>query len=251
MVEPTFSKTGIPTLPRILGIRTPTTGLLNGCLTMLALSFLPRLICSRIWCTLSERLRRLSRKAGSPFGGQESFGYRYVYVDYSINCELSFKFNELLTSIVWSWQGVGDRQNPDTRPLWLTFGENTARTWEGFRDAFNPEYVDGTVPIIDNGSSKDNDLQSGKVYATEILKGRKAVNVEKGQGADDETFDCTPGAANPCLDAPNRHTNWDFFNFYGYDPNFFDDLKPEVATDEIFHWWANFPYDMHSAYEGT
>jgi len=150
--------------------------------------------------------------------------------------------------IIWV-QGVGDRQFGGD-PLWKTFGENTARVWEGFRDGFNQDYVDGTVPIIDNGSSGDNDLHSGKVYATQIVKGCKAINVEKGLGGDDESFDCNAGAANPCLDAPNKHTNWDLFNFYGYDPLFPDDLKPVGFTDKIFRWWANFPTDMHSGYEG-
>lgn len=157
--------------------------------------------------------------------------------------------------VSFNWAGIiwiqGNADSKEGDPVWKVFGENTARVWDGFRDAFNPTYVDGTVPIVDTGSASKNTLKSGKEYATQIVKGCKAINVESGSVADDETSDdCVVSTSEPCLDADNRHTHPDFYNFYGYDPLVPDDLKPDGFVDKTFKWFAKFPTNLHSGHEG-
>ena len=94
-------------------------------------------------------------------------------------------------------------------------------------------------------------MKSGKECATEIVKGCKAINVEMGRGADDETdSSCTVTPGNPCTGSPNLHQDPDFYNTYGWDPNVPDELKPEGFVDKDFRWFVNFPIDLHSGYEG-
>ena len=146
--------------------------------------------------------------------------------------------------IIWV-QGNADKEEgfPD---VWKAFGENTVRVWEGFREVLGDD-----VPIIDNGSSTKNQLKSGKEYATQIVKGCKAKSIEWALASDDDTStECIPGATNVCLDAPNRHLNHAFFDFYGYDTKFPEEYKPDGATDKTFYWYVNFPINQHSAYEG-
>jgi hypothetical protein len=149
------------------------------------------------------------------------------------------------TGIVWV-QGQADRNTKD--PLWKLFGENTARVWDGFRDALG-----GDVPIIDTGSANKNTLKSGKEYATQIVKGCKAKNLEWSHGANDGTSGCVTTTSNPCLDSNATFFNPAFYDFYGYDPGIPEDLKPDGATSKTFHWWVSFGgenINLHSAYEG-
>jgi len=146
--------------------------------------------------------------------------------------------------IVWV-QGAGDKDQEDPM-LWKTFGENTARVWNGFR-----QEIGSPVPIVDQGSAVNNQLKSGKEYATQIVDGCQAVSVEFGSSADDDTSnDCVVSTKNPCLDAPNRHQDWSVFEYYGYDPNVPPELLPSGATSKTFDWFVRFPTNLHSAYEG-
>lgn len=146
--------------------------------------------------------------------------------------------------IVWV-QGVSDlKQEGD--PKWKTFGEDTARVWEGFR-----KEIGSDVPIVDSGASTHNQMKSGKEYATQIVKGCKATTVEIAISANDDTpNDCVVGPTNPCFDSPNMHQNYEVHNFYGWDPLVPDVSKPAGASSKTFAWWAKFPNNLHSAYEG-
>ena len=145
--------------------------------------------------------------------------------------------------IIWV-QGNGDSKEGD--PIWKTFGENTAQLWDALRDT-----IGASVPIIDQGSSTKSQLKSGKEYATQIVQGCKAKNIEWARSANDEdASDCVVGPGNPCLGENNTYVNPKFYNYYGFDPQVPEELKPPGSTSKTFHWWKNFPYDMHSAYEG-
>ena len=143
--------------------------------------------------------------------------------------------------IIWV-HGNGDSREGD--PIWKTFGENTAQLWDALRDT-----IGVSVPIIDQGSSTKSQLKSGKEYATLIVG--QAKNIEWARSANDEdASDCVVGPGNPCLGENNTYINPDFYNYYGFDPQVPEDLKPPGSTNKTFRWWKNFPYDMHSAYEG-
>jgi len=145
--------------------------------------------------------------------------------------------------IVWV-QGNADKDEDDPM-LWKTFGENTARVWDGFRDELG-----SAVPIVDTGGAANNYLISGKKYATQIVKGCRATNVEPMAAANDDTAICFPSVRNPCFDAPNIHRNLDIYDFYGWDPTFPSELKPVGASDKSFVWWKDFATNLHSGYEG-
>merc|ERR1711937_629234 len=121
-----------------------------------------------------------------------------------------------------------------------------ARVWNGFRE----ELGSGAVPIVDQGSAGKNQLHSGKLYATELVDGCQAINVEYGGTADDDTSFCDVGPSNSCFNATNIHRNNEIFEYYGYDPLMPDDLKPPNATNKTFAWYKEFGVDYHSAYEG-
>lgn len=146
--------------------------------------------------------------------------------------------------IVWV-QGNADR-DPNDPLLWKSFGENTARVWDGFRDELG-----SAVPIVDQGAAAKNQLKSGKKYATQIVKGCRAINVEAMTMADDDTAtDCIPSVINSCFGSPNIHRNLDVYDFYGWDPTFPSGLKPVGASDKSFVWWKYFATNLHSGYEG-
>jgi len=138
--------------------------------------------------------------------------------------------------IVWV-QGQGDLNAAGD---WKTFGENTARVWNGFR-----QHIGSDVPIIDTGSSTHNQLRSGKEYATQIVKGCKARNVEFALASNDDTsIDCVPGPGTLCPDAPNLHLNLGPFLYYGYDPAFPDAEKNcEICKD--YNWYRKYPINLH------
>mmetsp|Transcript_45667 Transcript_45667/g.110649 ORF Transcript_45667/g.110649 Transcript_45667/m.110649 type:complete len:502 (+) Transcript_45667:19-1524(+) len=144
--------------------------------------------------------------------------------------------------IVWV-QGQGDLKWGD----WKVFGENTARVWNGFRQHIGSD----DVPIIDTGCSTHNQLKSGKEYATQIVKGCKAKNVEFALASNDDTSDCVPGPTETCQDATNMHTNVGPSLYYGYDPRFPEaERLCQGASCKEFNWYRKFPENLHSAYEG-
>ncbi|CAJ1952939.1 unnamed protein product [Cylindrotheca closterium] len=147
--------------------------------------------------------------------------------------------------IVWV-QGQADLKGGD--PVWKLFGEGTARVWDGFR-----REVGRDVPIIDTGSNTHNQLQSGKEYATQLVKGCKAKNVEFALASNDDTAsDCVVSASTPCFDSPNLHLNAGPLLFYGYDPLFpAGERKCEDrSTCKEFEWYRKYPTNIHSGYEG-
>jgi len=142
--------------------------------------------------------------------------------------------------IVWV-QGKGDLKWSD----WKGFGENTARVWEGFR-----EHIGSDVPIIDSGSSTQNQLRSGKEYATQIVKGCKAKNVEfSSVSNDDDPAGCVVGPSDTCEGASNIHLNLAPFLHFGLDPRF-EDADTLCPTCNEFRWYRKYPENMHSGYEG-
>jgi len=151
------------------------------------------------------------------------------------------------SGIVWD-QGPADN-DPDDPNLWKTFGEDTARVWEGFRDA-----IGETVPIVDTGAAATNQMRSGKEYAVQIVEGGLAKNVEfSASSSDDSAGSCVITATETCLDDPHRFMDYRIFDHYGWDPLMPDEMIQELATKEpikTFHWFVEFPSNLHSAYEG-
>jgi len=146
-------------------------------------------------------------------------------------------------SIVWLQGGADkDKTGGNDRTLWKTFGEDTARVFNGFR-----EELGSAVPIVDTGGSSYNQLLSGKEYASQIVDGCQATSVDfPFSASDDSPSNCNPSASNPCADVPGRFFNYDLFEYYGYDPNWPN--KP--ANAKTFNWWVRYPNNLHSAFEG-
>ena len=145
-------------------------------------------------------------------------------------------------------QGLADN-DPDDPDLWKTFGENTARVWEGFR-----KEIGRSVPVVDTGAATINDLRSGKEYATQIVDGGRAVNVEYPISVNDDSGSCRVTASNPCLNDPGAYVYFDIFDHFGWDPNTPEEWYRQAGVDEpggkVFHWWKSFPNNLHAAYDG-
>jgi len=188
----------------------------------------------------------LSDNGGVDF---QSKDHLFINMIYTIR-----RTEEMLSSanISFEWAGIVWVQgNADLRlpldPIWKTFGENTARVWEGFR-----QEIGSNVPIVDTSASTHNQLKSGKKYATQIVDGCQATSVEFAAVANDDTSsDCVVGPLDPCVDSPNLHQNFAVPDYYGYDPLYPDDQKqPGSVDDKIFHWYSQYPTNLHSEYEG-
>ncbi|KAL3942481.1 MAG: hypothetical protein SGBAC_003332 [Bacillariaceae sp.] len=158
----------------------------------------------------------------------------------------------LNAGIIFEWAGIvwiqGQADLKGGEPVWKLFGEGTARVWNGFR-----RHIGRDVPIIDNGSNTHNQLKSGKEYATQLVNGCKAKNVEFALASDDDTSsECVVSASSSCFDSPNLHLNPGPFLFYGYDPSFPDvDRKCEDRSNcDEFEWYRQYPTNLHSGYEG-
>lgn len=135
--------------------------------------------------------------------------------------------------IVWV-QGQGDASDND----WKSFGENTARVWNGFR-----QHIGSDVPIIDTGASAHNIQKSGKEYATQLVC--KSKNVEFALASNDDTSnDCVTSPSNPCADAANMHLNLGPFFHYGYDPAF-PNAQKNCQVCKEFHWYRKYPTNLH------
>jgi len=156
--------------------------------------------------------------------------------------EAGINFN--WAGIVWV-QGNADDDTSDP-VLWKTFGEDTARVWEGFR-----EQLGGPVPVVDTGAGPKNQLSSGKEYATQVVEGCQATTIDSNRGAiDDSLATCIPGPTDPCVESPGMYRNQEIFEYYGWDPRVPDEMKPPGSTDKTFAWFVDYPNDLHSAYEG-
>jgi len=158
--------------------------------------------------------------------------------------------------ISYRWAGIvwvqGNADNIPTRdgddaPIWKTFGENTARVWEGMRKHLNSG--ERMVPIIDNGANGINQLKTGKEHAISIVEGGLAHNVEPRFTASDDTGSCKLGPSNPCVGADGWYLDTGMFLHFGIDPNMLD-LVDVDDGESVFHWFVDFPSDVHSAYEG-
>ena len=155
------------------------------------------------------------------------------------------------SGIVWVQGQADTKTDPNPSTLWKSFGEDTARVWNGFRDEIQKENPGTIVPIIDTGSSAKNSLKSGKEYATQIVEGCHALNVEAAFYASQDMGSCTITPSNPCQGEEGVYVNPAIFEFYGLDPNTPDDMFPMVSRDQnTFHWYTKYPSNLHSAYEG-
>jgi len=146
--------------------------------------------------------------------------------------------------IVWI-QGGADMNEKDPY-VWKTFGEDTARVWNSFR-----EEIGSDVPIVDTGGGTHNQLQSGKKYATQIVDDCLATTISYSAIANDDiNIDCVSSASNSCFGTSGHYFNQELFDYYGYDPNIPPELKTSDATGE-FDWFIKYPSNMHSNYDGT
>lgn len=156
------------------------------------------------------------------------------------------------SGIVWV-QGLAD-QDPDDDDNWKTFGEDTARVWNELRrelggSSRTKKGGGPAVPIIDTGSSWQNQLKSGKEYAVGIVDGCRAATIEYGLAAYDEgSSTCVVRPSEPCLDDLMLDTR--IFDRFGWDPRTPPDLLPTSKSIETFRWWVSFPTNQHSAYDG-
>jgi len=150
------------------------------------------------------------------------------------------------SGIVWV-QGLADK-DPEDAELWKTFGENTARVWNGFREELERGGGSTAVPVIDTGGAVRNQLKSGKEYATQIVDGGSAATVELAISASDDTGTCTVTPSDPCLDADGWYQAMQVFDHFGYDPGLLE--ATNATSAKIFHWWVSYPGNLHTAYEG-
>merc|ERR1712008_322049 len=135
-------------------------------------------------------------------------------------------------------QGGADKKES----TWDEYGENAVRFFGTFRtDIAQPD-----LPIVDHGGAPRHNIFTGKKYAAEVL-GNVSVTAWGSAAANPDDC-CLPGAADPCSDATfiNHYVN----NYYGYDYNIPDELKPEGFTSKEFYWYKQFPTNLHYEYEG-
>lgn len=152
--------------------------------------------------------------------------------------------------IDFSWAGIiwvqGSADKSEGYPVWEAFGENTARVWNGLISE-----IGTPVPVIDTGSNGINQLMSGKMYATQLVEGCMAHTVEPPFIAVDDTIaTCVPSPSDSCVGTEGVFLNFDIPNFYGYDPLFPEESKPDGSSNEIFRWYVSYPDNNHSEYEG-
>jgi hypothetical protein len=147
-----------------------------------------------------------------------------------------------LSGMFWL-QGAADKGR-----TWKEYGEDTVRFFEAVRT----ELEAPNMPIVDEGSVHNN-INTGKDFAASTIQGCNMVVPKWAMAAPDpDVTDCIPGPSNACTDT--TFINWEFFDYYGYDPALFSDefadILPPGSSDEIFYWFKSFPNNQHMEYEG-
>lgn len=125
---------------------------------------------------------------------------------------------------------------------WDEYAEDAVRLFSTFRtDIDQPD-----LPIVDHGGAPHHNIYTGKVYAAEVL-GNASV-AAWGWASQNPDDCCVPGPTDPCTGA--TFLNYDMIEYYGYDPNYPDEIKPEGFTSNEFSWFVEFPTNVHFEYEG-
>lgn len=135
-------------------------------------------------------------------------------------------------------QGEADRDRS-----WQDYGTDLANLWDATRRILNQP----TLPIVDTGGVGSHGLRSGKAHAGQLVDQCNAFTVVPALLSHDPDSDCVNTPSSPCDD---NFVNYDVFEFYGYDTQFPDEMKPTGATNQVFHWYKNWGSNHHSEYEG-
>ena len=148
----------------------------------------------------------------------------------------------VFSGLIWI-QGSGDKKR-----TWFEYGTDLTRLFETVRSDIN----EPDLPIIDAGADVHHNLISAKMYADSIIdNGNKYTSLYASAAANPDS-DCVPGPSNPC--PGDTFINFDVFEFYGYDPAFFNssfvDMLPANHTNKTFSWFKSYPTNVHSEYEG-
>lgn len=147
----------------------------------------------------------------------------------------------------FAWlQGAADKSS-----TWEEFGEDTARLFDAVRKRTVGQW---DLPIVDTGAGGNPSGPTGKQYATQLVKGCNVRNVEMPIAVPDPEQTAAgcisgPGTVCPSFYIPTllNHFGWDTrMNENNTDPN----AAEFKTTNKTFAWWAEYPTDQHSAYEG-
>jgi len=155
-------------------------------------------------------------------------------------------------AFVWL-QGGADRMS-----TWDVFGEDTARLFDAVR---NRTVGHWDLPIVDTGAGGNPGGPTGKQYATQLVKGCNVRHVKMPTSVPDPAAGCVSFAGKVCpsfyIPTLWNHFGWDArMNENNTDPNAassFSALQAALVfktTNKTFAWYAQYPTDMHSAYEG-
>jgi len=136
-------------------------------------------------------------------------------------------------------QGAADKGS-----TWQQYGDDLIRLFESVRMDLEEPFL----PIVDKSGSPHHNIQTGKVYAASAISNANATTIGYTMSVADPESCCIPGPTNPCTGS--SFVNFDLFEYYGYDPAFDEEDKPENATEKEFYWFKEFPTNQHFEFDG-
>ena len=142
--------------------------------------------------------------------------------------------------------------------VWIQGQADSGRHWNEFGldetrllDALRCDVGYFRLPIISQGSDYISHLRSGKAFAEAAVEGCNLVVLETALASQKAPTPgqkvCNPSDGDACLDS--MYVNFDMFEFYGYDPKFPAELKPEGATGKEFAWFVDMEHNLHAEYD--
>lgn len=149
----------------------------------------------------------------------------------------------------WDNDRTGENENWDG--LWEKFGVDTSRVWLGFKAYMGlSEEEQQLVAVLDQGGMANNQLLSGKSHAIDLMPGCQGLRVEASRGCEEDWVTCKTTSNIICNATQGVHTNPEIFNYYGWDPNIPNEMKPDNFSLKEFLWFAEYPVNQHAAAEG-
>ena len=142
--------------------------------------------------------------------------------------------------------------------VWIQGQADSGRRWNEFGadetrllDALRCDVGYFRLPIISQGSDYINHLRSGKALAQASVEGCNLLVLEMALASQKVPTPgqkvCNPSAGDACLDS--MYVNFDIFEFYGYDPKFPAELRPEGASDKEFAWFVDMDRNLHAEFD--
>ena len=143
--------------------------------------------------------------------------------------------------------------------VWIQGQADAGRRWDEFGtdekrvlDALRCDLGHYRLPIVSQGSGYIDHLRSGKALAQASVEGCNLVVLEMALAAHKATAPgqrmCRPNPGDNCLEG--LYLNLELFEFYGYDPNFPAELRPEGATTREFAWFVDMDSNFHAEFDG-